>query len=150
MRPDHTRLGLTCPAAALRAIAIVGLVAAAACGSAGTDVGNAAALEGAWHYVGTQTSGDRISYDGTVTVTQASGADFTGDFDASSSTPQGVVVRVNGVITGRADNGAIDFDLQLSSDTRRHVGRVKGDSITGTWANDDLSSIGSFTMARTP
>jgi len=137
------------PPRALRSAAIlIALIAAAACGSTGTDAGNAAAIAGSWHYVGTQTSGDRIGYDGTLTITQPDGAGFTGNFDFISSTPQGARVEVNGIITGRASNGAIDFDLQLTNDTRRHVGNVTADSIKGTWANADLSSIGSFTMAR--
>jgi hypothetical protein len=129
------------------------LVLAAAC-AGGTEpgVGAAAALEGTWHYTGVQTSGTRISYDGTVTIGEVHGSDFAGNFDAGSSTPEGNVIRVNGVVTGRVDGGVLDFDLQLTDDTRRHVGSLNaaGDTVTGTWANADVSSLGSFKMARLP
>jgi hypothetical protein len=125
-------------------------VGAASCGSSGTEPGTAASLIGSWHYVGAQTSGQRIAYDGIVTITKASGSGFTGDFNLQSSTPQGQVLQVNGVISGRASSTVVDFDLQFTDDVRRHVGDIAGDSITGSWANDDLSSIGSFTMVRKP
>lgn len=129
------------------------LVLAIACaGATQTGTGDAAALEGTWHYTGVQTSGNRISYDGTVTITQTEGADFSGGLNAESSTPQGAVVQVNGVITGRMNGNTVDFDLQLGDEVRRHVGTVSasGDSITGSWANQDVTAIGSFTLARQP
>ena len=130
---------------------LVALLCIVSCG--GTPAGpntTGVNLQGAWHYVGLQTSNSRVSYDGTLTMTQQTGTSFTGGLDARSTTPEGIVLQVNAVVSGRLLSAtAVDFDVQFIDDTRRHVGTIKGDSIKGNWVNDDLSSLGSFTMART-
>jgi hypothetical protein len=106
-------------------------------------------LVGNWHYVAAQTSGNRVMYDGTLVITQQSGRNFAGGLDAQASVPQGGVVRVNGVVSGRiVSSGSVDFDLQLSDDVRRHVGSISRDSITGSWATSDLTALGAFTAVR--
>jgi len=137
------RRGITAAASLALAFACVSCASSTAPGGASVN------LLGRWHYQGTQTSGATIAYDGTVTVTQQSASKFNGDFDAQASTAQGGVVRVSGIVAGvLVTTTSVDFDLNLGDDVRRHVGKISGDSITGAWANDDLSSLGNFTMVR--
>lgn len=106
-------------------------------------------LTGSWRYMGVQTSGARITYDGTMTLSQPSGRTFSGGLDAQAQDAQGIVTRVNGVVSGRVvSESSLDFDLQLSDDVRRHVGSVSADTIKGNWANADLTSLGTFTAVR--
>jgi hypothetical protein len=131
--------------------AVVLALAAWGCGSAGDPGDDVGDLTGDWHYSGVQTAGTQIVYEGTLRVSRQSGATFSGELDVQSTTPQGTVARVRGVANGRAISAeAVDFDLELTDDTRRHVGRIVLDSINGTWVNDDLSSVGSFTLVRLP
>jgi hypothetical protein len=106
-------------------------------------------LLGSWHYVAVQTTGNRVTYDGTLTITQQSGRTFIGGLDAQATVPQGGVVRVNGVVSGRVvSSGSVDFDLQFPDDIRRHVGAVTNDTISGSWATSDLTLLGAFTAVR--
>ena len=106
-------------------------------------------LTGSWRYTGVQTSGSRITYDGTLTLSQPSGRTFSGGLDAQAQDAQGIVTRVNGVVSGRVvAESSVDFDLQLPDEIRRHVGSVSADTIKGSWANSDLTSLGTFTAVR--
>ena len=63
--------------------------------------------------------------------------------------PQGNILRVNGVVSGRVpSNSLVDFDLEFPDDSRRHVGSIVGDTIKGSWASADLSLLGGFTAVR--
>ena len=106
-------------------------------------------LVGAWRYTGAQTSGQRVTYDGTLTISQQSGRTFSGGLDAQAVSAQGLVTRVNGVVSGRVlSTSSVDFDLQSIDDVRRHVGTVAADTLKGSWANGDLSLLGVFTAVR--
>lgn len=135
-----------------RACAVVALaLSAASCATTTAPGGSSVDIQGRWHYAGTQTTGSATAYDGTVTITAQSGSKFNGGFDAQASTPAGGVVRVSGIVAGvLVTTTSIDFDLDLGDDVRRHVGKIRGDTISGAWANDDLSSTGNFTMVKTP
>jgi hypothetical protein len=106
-------------------------------------------LVGNWHYVAAQTTGNRVTYDGTLMITQQQGRTFAGGLDAQAVVPQGNILRVNGVVSGRVpSNSSVDFDLQFPDDSRRHVGSIVGDTIKGSWASADLSLLGGFTAVR--
>jgi hypothetical protein len=127
----------------------IAAVTLAACASSTENGAASADVTGAWKYAGVQTGGNRVTYSGTLTVTQQAGATFAGGLDAESSTPQGVITRVNAVVSGRVlGASAVDFDMQFNDGTRRHVGTIHGDSITGVWATGDQSATGTYTMAR--
>jgi hypothetical protein len=119
------------------------------CGSL-TDQGAVdVSLVGSWHYTAAQTTGNRVTYDGTLTITQQDGRTFAGGLDAQAVVPQGNVLRVNGVVSGRIpSNSSVDFDLEFPDDLRRHVGSIVGDTIKGSWASSDLSLLGGFTAVR--
>ena len=136
--------------AALRLnLCLAALAMAAAC-TTPTDTGPTQVnLVGAWRYTGAQTSGTRVTYDGTLAITQQSGRTFSGGLDAQAVSAQGIVTRVNGVVSGRVLSGnSVDFDLQSTDDVRRHVGTVSADTLKGSWANGDLSLLGVFTAVR--
>jgi hypothetical protein len=123
----------------------------AACGSITDQSSTSVNLVGRWHYTAAQTSGNRVTYDGTLTVTQQDGRTFSGGLDAQSVTAQGAVMRVNGVASGRiVSDGSVDFDLQFPDDTRRHVGMLAADTLRGSWASSDLSLLGSWMAVRVP
>jgi hypothetical protein len=124
-------------------------VAVTACASS-TDTGTTSAeLGGSWKYTAVQTAPTRVTYAGTLTISQQSGATFAGGLDAEASTPQGDVQRVNGVVSGRVlGTSTVDFDMLIQDVTRRHVGTIRGDSIVGSWATTDLTVAGTYTMAR--
>jgi hypothetical protein len=136
----------------MSARAFWGVVLAALLGGCGslTDQGSVDVnLVGTWHYMAAQTTGSRVTYDGTLTITQQQGRTFAGGLDAQAVVPQGNVLRVNGVVSGRIpSSSSVDFDLQFPDDTRRHVGSIAGDTIKGSWASADLSVLGGFTAVR--
>lgn len=119
------------------------------CASA-TDAGSTSIdLRGLWAYTAVQTSGTRVSYTGTLNFTQQTGATFNGSLDLQAATPQGVVTRVSAVVGGRVLAGnEIDFDAGFLDGTRRYVGMIAGDSITGSWATSDLAASGTYAMKR--
>ena len=129
------------------------LVAAAACAGGTTDPGRPGVpLGGAWRYAAqVPTSGAEIR--GTLSVTQQTGAQFVGALDVVETGPQGLQRRLAGPMAGRtSDSTAVDFEVQLGGDARRHVGRVRGDSLTGTWVETmdggAPAASGSFRAAR--
>jgi hypothetical protein len=127
------------------------LVAAAVGGCSGLNDPSATDVQlvGSWHYVAAQTSGNRVTYDGTLVISQQEGRTFAGGLDAEATVPQGGVVRVNGVVSGRVvSSSSVDFDLQFPDDVRRPVGSIAGDTITGSWATADLTALGGFTAVR--
>ena len=106
-------------------------------------------LVGRWHYTAAQTSGNRVTYDGTLTVTQQDGRTFSGGLDAQAVTALGAVLRVNGIASGRiVSDGSVDFDLQYPDDVRRHVGTIVADTLRGSWASADLTLLGSWMAVR--
>lgn len=125
------------------------LAATAGCGSVTDQSPVDVRLVGTWHYMAAQTTGNRVTYDGTLTIDQQQGRAFAGGLDAQAVVPQGNVLRVNGVVSGRIPSStSVDFDLQFPDDTRRHVGVLVGDTIKGSWASADLSLLGGFTAVR--
>lgn len=136
--------------AALRlSLWLAALAVAAACTTPTDTSPTQVNLVGAWRYTGAQTSGARVTYNGTLAITQQSGRTFSGGLDAQAVSAQGIVTRVNGVVSGRVLSGnSVDFDLQSTDDVRRHVGTVSADTLKGSWANGDLSLLGVFTAVR--
>lgn len=126
----------------------------AACASA-TDLGSPGVpVVGAWSYVGQQVTPGAAALAGSISFTQQTGARISGSLDFVETDSRGQQRRVAGPFAGRtADSTTLDFELVLGAMTRRHVGRVKADSLTGTWvesSSDGLpTSSGTFRGART-
>lgn len=109
---------------------------------------------GSWRYAGRQTTPVDADLAGTLVFSTQVGARIGGALDFMETSAQGVQRRIAGAATGRTlDSTTVDFDVTLAGVTRRHVGVVKGDSVTGTWIEQPLgggapSAAGSFRGAR--
>jgi hypothetical protein len=111
------------------------------------------ALNGSWNYTGVQTSPVQETLTGTLTISRESGTSFQGRLDlvgVNSQTGQNRVL--GGLVSGSAsDTDLIDFDANLESTPRRHVGQIVADTMTGTWvgaAADGSMASGTFRVER--
>lgn len=106
-------------------------------------------VRGTWSYSATQVSPE-AELTGTLTVTRQRGVTFEAQLEAQERDAQGNVSTRSGIVSGRTlGEDGIDFDAFLDFGPRRHVGRLRGDSITGTWAEFDGRSLtGTFTARR--
>jgi hypothetical protein len=111
-------------------------------------------LSGAWKYTGVQTAPVRAALTGTLTISRESGTSFQGRLDLISANEQTGQSTVLGGLVSGSESGAnvIDFDADLDA-SRRHVGQIVADTITGTWigsAPDGTMSSGTFRVEREP
>jgi hypothetical protein len=119
-----------------------------------TDTGlSSVSLAGRWQYSAVQTGASGGTATGTLVIGEQSGVSFQGSLDVTStSTETGDVRSIVGTVSGSApSNGAIDFDVFLEQQPRRHVGQLVGETISGTWlrlAGDGSSASGTFTAHR--
>jgi hypothetical protein len=107
-------------------------------------------LNGSWHYTGDQTAPVRETLEGTLEITRESGVSFQGRLDLVGVNSQTQQQRLlNGVVSGSAiGTDVIDFDADLET-TRRHVGQIVADTITGTWVSSDgTMASGTFRLER--
>jgi hypothetical protein len=110
-------------------------------------------LNGSWNYTGVQTSPGREILTGTLTIARESGMSFQGSLVLQSVDERtGQPRTLNGVVSGtESGTDVIDFDANLESPPRRHVGRIVADTITGTWIGaspDGTTSSGTFRVER--
>jgi hypothetical protein len=109
-------------------------------------------LNGTWSYAGVQTSPVRENLSGTLTISRESGTSFQGRLDVvatNTQTSQSTVL--GGLVSGAESNDVIDFDADLETTPRRHVGQIVADTITGTWVGSTSSgttSSGTFRAER--
>ena len=113
-----------------------------------------------WRLVGAQTSPVDAELRGRLDLRMQGmqgmqgGTRVDGAYDVVQLDARGTERRVAGALSGRAvDAHTLDLDVQLDGATRRHVGRVRGDSLVGTWVELPLAggpprAIGSFRAAR--
>jgi hypothetical protein len=119
-----------------------------------TDAGIASvSLSGRWQYSAVQTGASGGTASGTLVIGQQSGASFQGSLDVTSrSAETGEVRSIAGTVSGSAPaSGAIDFDVFLEQQPRRHVGQLVGETISGTWLRlspDGTSASGTFSARR--
>jgi hypothetical protein len=90
---------------------------------------------------------------GTLTISRESGASFQGRLDLVGLNPQSGQTRVlGGLVSGsESATNVVDFDADLESSPRRHVGQIVADTITGTWIGsspDGTMSSGTFRVER--
>lgn len=110
-------------------------------------------MVGTWSYVGQQVSPGTASLGGSLSVSDQSGARIGGTMDFVESDSRGLQRRLAGPFAGRTvDSTTLDFEVVLGAVSRRHVGRVKADSLTGTWVESSSSGLptasGTFRGAR--
>lgn len=110
-------------------------------------------LSGTWSYAGVQTSPVRENLTGTLTISLESGTSFQGRLDAVGVNPQTGQNRVlGGLVSGTQESSdVIDFDADVETVARRHVGQILADTITGTWvgsSSDGTVISGTFRAER--
>src|SRR5204863_5367738 len=110
-------------------------------------------LDGSWSYTGVQTGPVRETLSGTLTISRESGTSFQGRVDLVAVNSQtGQSRLLGGLVSGAESSGdVIDFDADVESNPRRHVGQLVGDTISGTWvgsASDGSMSSGTFRVER--
>ncbi|MFN2636548.1 MAG: hypothetical protein ABR585_05950 [Gemmatimonadaceae bacterium] len=130
------------------------LVVAAGCLSSTEAKPSISNLSGSWSYTGAQTSPVRENLSGTLTISSESGSSFQGRLDVVGLNPQTQQNRVlGGTVTGSAQGSdLIDFDANLETAPRRHVGQIVADTITGTWVGssaDGTTASGTFRIEKT-
>lgn len=111
------------------------------------------ALNGSWSYTGVQTGPVRETLSGTLVISRESGTSFQGRVDlVGVNGLTGLSRSLNGLVSGSASGtDVIDFDADLETTPRRHVGTIVGDTITGTWvgsSSDGTVSSGTFRIER--
>lgn len=111
---------------------------------------------GTWSYVAAQGSPTAAQLNGALSFSGQTGAQISGTLDVIEVGAGGQQRRISGPISGRTvDSTTLDFDLLLGTVTRRHVGQVRGDSLTGTWVEAPVdgglpSASGTFRASRAP
>jgi hypothetical protein len=129
------------------------LAVTAACATpTGTGNPGGVDLRGQWTYTATQTSVPTASLSGTLAISTQSGNAFGGVLDVIEMDAQGQSHHLNGLVSGQlVDTAAVDFDAFFDVTGRRHLGVVRGDSIHGTWVEQDVggTSSGAFAGRRT-
>ena len=110
-------------------------------------------LNGTWNYVGVQTSPTRENLSGSLTISRESGTSFQGRLDlVATNTQTGQSTVLGGLVSGaESDGSVIDFDADLESTPRRHVGQVVADTISGTWVGSSSAGVvatGTFRVER--
>lgn len=109
-------------------------IAAAACATA-TDLGRPGIpVLGVWTYAGTRVSPNAATLSGSIAFNAQSGASISGAVDFVETDAVGQQRRVSGPFAGiTVDSTTLDFEVVIGTLHRRHIGRVNGDSVTGTW-----------------
>jgi hypothetical protein len=110
-------------------------------------------LNGSWNYTGIQTGPVRETLTGTLTISRESGNSFQGRLDLVGVNAQSGQSRVLGGLVSGSESAThvVDFDADLESTPRRHVGQIVADTITGTWigsSSDGTMSSGTFRVER--
>lgn len=136
------------------ALRLAGCALLAACASSTAPDTPGVPVVGTWRYAGRQTTPADADLAGTLVFSTQAGARIGGALDFIETNATGAQRRIAGAAAGRTvDSTTLDFDVTLSGVTRRHVGVVKGDSVTGTWIEQPIgggapSAAGSFRGAR--
>lgn len=130
----------------MRPIAVLLLAATLACDLTSPE-GNAADVRGTWQFTGTQAAPD-ASLEGNFSITEQTGQAIAGSATWNETSPGGVTMQ-GGPIAGRAiGESDVDFDVTLSSGTRRFVARLVADTIEGAWVQVSTSTNGTFRAVR--
>jgi len=135
------------------ALAIVGAMLVSGCLKSTEPQPSLLQLNGTWNYTGIQTGPVRETLSGTLTISRESGTSFQGRLDLVAVNSQTGESRVLGGLVSGSESASdvIDFDADVESSPRRHVGQIVADTISGTWvgsASDGTMSSGTFRVER--
>lgn len=119
-----------------------------------TDTGlSSVSLAGRWQYSAVQTGVSAGTMNGTLVIGPQSGAGFQGSLEVTATSAEtGEIRSLAGTVSGSAPAvGAIDFDVFLEQQPRRHVGVLVGDALSGTWvrlSESGVAASGTFSAHR--
>jgi hypothetical protein len=110
-------------------------------------------LNGSWNYTGVQSGPVPENLTGKLTISRESGTSFQGRLDLVGVNAQTGETRVLGGLVSGSESAprVIDFDADVESMPRRHVGQMVADTITGTWigsSSNGTMSSGTFRVER--
>jgi hypothetical protein len=110
-------------------------------------------LTGRWQYSAVQTGVSGGTMNGTLVIGQQSGASFQGSLAVTSTSAEtGEIRSLAGTVSGSAPAlEAIDFDVFLEQLPRRHVAKLSGSTLSGTWVkpfDGGVSASGTFSANR--
>lgn len=123
--------------------------------SGSTSPGTTSLVSGAWTYTGRQETPSPATLEGSLNWKDVAGTPgaFEGTFTVQETLPTGAIRTLNGPGAGQlvADSVA-DFDLTIDGVGRRHIGVLRADSISGSWAVLDAghTASGQFVLRRKP
>ncbi len=130
------------------AAALLLLAAASACADSTGPSGPVVDLRGTWSYSGTQAA-PALTLLGTLVITDQTEDRIRGTLTWEERDGVGGVTlkaaQVAGLAVGMSDT---DFDVQLAEGTRRHIGLVVADTISGVWAASSAGQSGQFRAVR--
>jgi hypothetical protein len=137
-----------------RIVALVGILFLSACLKSTEPQPSLLQLNGSWNYTGVQTVPVRETLTGTLIISRESGTSFQGQLNLLGVNSQTQQQRIlTGSVSGsESGTDLIDFDANLETTPRRHVGQIVADTITGTWVSsaDGTMASGTFRVEREP
>lgn len=141
-RPIPTRRNPT------RWLVTLGLLTA--CTLPGEPEADAVLVRGEWEYTGTQAA-PQATLTGFLTIQSQSGDLITGTAGWDERDGFGVVRSAGGAVSGRViGEQDVDFDVRLGEGVVvRHVGRIRADTMDGSWVQVLEGRTGSFRAVRT-
>ena len=102
---------------------------------------------GQWTYTASQTQ-PIATVRGTLTI-EAGCPSFQGSLHGTQQDGLGIPVNVDAVVAGQMlNNTSVEFDAYIGVAGRRHLGTIANDSISGTWIDQNSSTIGSFVAVK--
>ena len=129
-----------------RWLSLLGLTLA--CSLPGAPVADSAIVRGEWEFTGTQ-SAPQTTMTGSLTIQTQSGDLITGSAGWDERDGFGVVRSAGGSVSGRVIGlQDVDFDIVSDGVTRRHVGRIRADTMDGSWVGLGDGRSGSFRAVR--
>jgi hypothetical protein len=135
-----------------RIVALVGVLFLSACLKSTEPQPSLLQLNGSWTYTGVQTVPVRETLTGTLIISRESGTSFQGQLNLVGVNSQTQQQRIlTGSVSGsESGTDVIDFDANLETTPRRHVGQIVADTIAGTWVSsaDGTMASGTFKVVR--
>jgi hypothetical protein len=117
-----------------------------ACGSATGPDSSDVPLAGDWRYDSGHQSG--YSASGVLRLTDGAERRISGSLSVQWSLPDGGTGAESGTVSGVRTARAVDFDV-ITSAAVRHVGEIRGDTISGSWLEPGTTPrVGWFRAVR--
>ncbi|MCE9603152.1 MAG: hypothetical protein K8S21_13185 [Gemmatimonadetes bacterium] len=118
------------------------------CSLPGEPAADSAIVRGEWAFTGTQTA-PQATLTGSLTIQTQTGDLITGSAGWDERDGFGVVRSAGGPVSGRViGEQDVDFDIESDGVTRRHVGRIRADTMDGSWVQFGDGRTGSFRAVR--